>query len=48
MITFDCGLHADCVKFVPGQDELFVVACYELVDTERKGKLILANRAGEM
>ncbi len=48
MITIDCGLHADCAKFVPGRDDLFIIACYELVESVRKGKLILANIEGKM
>lgn len=47
--TFDTGLHADCVRFVPGKDEeITVFSCYELDErtNKRLGKLILAERHG--
>lgn len=45
--TFDTGLHADCVRFVPcSNEEIAVFSCYELDETSQKrlGKLILTER----
>ena len=45
--TFDTGLHADCVRFVPNlKEEIAIFSCYELDETRNKrlGKLILAER----
>lgn len=49
--TFDTGLHADCVRFVPGlegDEEVAVFSCYELEESSSKrlGRLILSERLG--
>lgn len=46
--TFDTGLHADCVRFVPGvKEEIAIFSCYELDESNNKrlGKLILAEKS---
>jgi hypothetical protein len=45
--TFNTGLHADCVRFVPGiKDEIAIFSCYELdeINNKRLGKLILTEK----
>lgn len=51
---FDTGLHADCVRFVPGLEEdhdecKAIFSCYELdeLSGKRRGKLLLAEKGAE-
>lgn len=46
-VTFDTGLHADCVRFVPNlNEEIAIFSCYQLDETTSKrfGKLVVAER----
>ena len=50
--SFDTGLHADCVRFVPNftsqNEEIAIFSCYELNESTNKrlGRLILGERLG--